>query len=232
MVREYGDAVDAVELAAQLGLHVTTVRFHLDSLCDDGAIVRTTLRRPGKGRPRTGYRAVQQRVDYRILAEVLAMELGHNAQARARRAQQAGKKWAASMAATEESGPGGAAATSAANADDVLDRAAARTAAAFTQMGFAPELVATKQPIRASSARGRAAPRQERVIRLHACPVRDLARARPEVVCEVHRGLLEGLLNKAVTADGDKSRHRAMSARLDPLVEPELCVVRLMSGER
>ena len=31
MVREHDGAIDAVELAAQIGLHVTTVRFHLDA---------------------------------------------------------------------------------------------------------------------------------------------------------------------------------------------------------
>ena len=56
MVREHGDAVDAVELAAQIGLHITTVRFHLDALCDEGALERTRMNRPGKGRPRTGER--------------------------------------------------------------------------------------------------------------------------------------------------------------------------------
>lgn len=76
MVREHGGAIDAVELASRLELHVTTVRFHLDALCDEGAIERTRMNRDGVGRPRTGYRAVEERLDYRILAEVLAMELG------------------------------------------------------------------------------------------------------------------------------------------------------------
>ena len=76
MVREHGGAIDAVELASRMKLHVTTVRFHLDALCDEGAIERTRMNRDGVGRPRTGYRAVEERLDYRILAEILAMELG------------------------------------------------------------------------------------------------------------------------------------------------------------
>ena len=76
MVREHGGAIDAVELASRIKLHVTTVRFHLDALCDEGAIERTRMNRDGVGRPRTGYRAVEERLDYRILAEILAMELG------------------------------------------------------------------------------------------------------------------------------------------------------------
>src|SRR5438270_891426 len=71
MVREHDGAIDAVELASRIGLHVTSVRFHLDTLCDEGAIKRTRLNRAGPGRPRTGYVAVEERLDYRTLAEVL-----------------------------------------------------------------------------------------------------------------------------------------------------------------
>ena len=66
---------------------------------------------------------------------------------------------------------------------------------------------------------------RERIIRLHACPVRDLARAHPEVACGVHLGLPHGLLTKAEAADGQRdTQHPAMSARLEPFVEPELCL--------
>ena len=92
MVREHGGAIDAVELASRMKLHVTTVRFHLDALCDEGAIERTRMNRDGVGRPRTGYRAVEERLDYRILAEILAMELGETVQTRARHAQRAGQQ--------------------------------------------------------------------------------------------------------------------------------------------
>ena len=107
MVREHRDAIDAVELASRIGLHVTTVRFHLDALCDEGAIERTRIYRDGVGRPRTGYRAVEERLDYRILAEILAMELGETAETRARRAQRAGRKWAGRIAGSQDEAIGG-----------------------------------------------------------------------------------------------------------------------------
>lgn len=53
-------------------------------------------------------------------------------------------------------------------------------------------------------------------IRLRACPFRAAAREHPDVVCSVHRGLIQNLL------DGS-----APQARLLPFVEPELCVVAL-----
>lgn len=138
MVREHEGAVDAAELASQIGVHVTTVRFHLDALCDDGAITRTRMNRPGAGRPRTGYLAIEERVDYRTLADVLAMELGQTVQTRARRAQHAGHEWAVRMAASRRAGTGDGGHTPESDDDDALDHAAARTTDAFARMGFGP----------------------------------------------------------------------------------------------
>ena len=153
MVRERDGAVDAVELATQIGLHVTTVRFPLDALCDEGVIVRTRVKLAGAGRPRTGYLAVEERLDYRILAEVLAVELGQTVETRARRAQRAGQKWAARITASKDAGadPAGAPTD---GADDPLDRAALRATDVFTRMGFAAELATAGEPATPSAARG------------------------------------------------------------------------------
>ncbi|MGV9803904.1 helix-turn-helix transcriptional regulator [Mycobacterium sp. NPDC003449] len=213
LVRDHGDEIDAADLAARIGLHVTTVRFHLDALCEQGAVERTRMNRDGVGRPRTGYRAIQERLNYRILAEVLAMELGATAHTRARRAQAVGQRWAARIAGTqpfEDPDDGDAADTS-----DPLDRSATRATAVFDRMGFDPRLAAESEPSASLSTEGEPALGRERVVRLHACPVRQLARAHPEVGCRIHLGLLQGLLDEGV------------SARLDPFVEPELCLARL-----
>lgn len=227
MVREHDGAVDAVALASQIGLHVTTVRFHLDTLCDAGVIVRTRLNRPGAGRPRTGYLAVQERLDYRVLAEVLAVELGPTAETRARRAQHAGRKWAARLTASTDAGADGA---SDADGDDALDGATRRTTDVFARMGFAPEIANTEETTTPSPADSASTPLRERIIRLHACPVRDLARAHPEVVCGVHLGLLQGLLTQPAAVGDRRKTSPAMSAVLEPFVEPELCLARLVAG--
>jgi predicted ArsR family transcriptional regulator len=233
MVREHDGAVDAVELASQIGLHVTTVRFHLDALCDEELIVRTKLNLPGRGRPRTGYLAVQEHLDYRVLAEVLAMELGQAGETRTRRAQHAGQKWAARITEHPSATTDRARRMSEDDGDDALDRAAMLATEVFTRMGFAPELATTSQPTTRSSTRSGPTPGRQRIIRLHACPVRDLARAHPEVVCGVHLGLLQGLLtNPAAKAGGRRktTSHPEMSAHLEPFVEPELCLARLVAG--
>jgi predicted ArsR family transcriptional regulator len=233
MVRGHGGAIDAVELASRIGLHVTTVRFHLDALCDEGAIERTRINRDGVGRPRTGYRAIEERLDYRILAEILAMELGETTEARARRAQRAGQQWAGRIAGTQVKMAAGQDITGATEVDDPLDRGAVLATEVFARMGFDPELAAESEPMASLSADSKQIVGRERVIRLRACPVRDLARAHPEVGCGVHLGLLQGLLDHAAAADGQSdTRKQGLSARLDPFVEPELCIARLDASRR
>jgi predicted ArsR family transcriptional regulator len=92
LVREHDGALDAHELAAQLSLHVSTARFHLDALCGQGVVARTRIAPSGVGRPRTGYTAVRGRLDYQSLAEILALELGDTTEKRRRRAERAGRR--------------------------------------------------------------------------------------------------------------------------------------------
>ncbi len=233
MVREHGGAIDAVELASRMKLHVTTVRFHLDALCDEGAIERTRLNRDGVGRPRTGYRAVEERLDYRILAEILAMELGETVATRARRAQRAGQQWAARIAASYGEAVVGQDDSGATKGSDRLDRGAVLATEVFSRMGFDAELAAESEPSASLSADSEQVIGRERVIRLHACPVRDLARAHPEVGCGLHLGLLQGLLDRAASAGEDTDHDdAAVSARLEPFVEPELCIARMAASAR
>ncbi len=76
-------------------------------------------------------------------------------------------------------------------------------------MGFGPELPPSANP-------------GARTILLHACPVRELAAAHPEVGCALHQGLLDGLL---------EDQHSALRGELEPFVEPELCVARVTADE-
>ena len=57
------------------------------------------------------------------------------------------------------------------------------------------------------------------VIRLRQCPMLDVARAQPDVVCAVHRGLVEGALEeRGVAPDG---------VRLDVFAAPGACLLHL-----
>lgn len=204
-------AVDAAELAERMHLHVTTVRFHLDALCEDGTVARTRIKRDGVGRPRTGYVAVRDRLDYRSLAEILAMELGETAAERQERAERAGQRWADRILASDDSAAEGPVTRNGSTPDPSIDECADRIAGIFARMGFGAELTAATED---------GADDSPRTILLHACPVRDLAREHPEVSCAMHRGLLRGLLN-AENAPGG-------SAELEPFVEPDMCIARVI----
>ena len=56
-------------------------------------------------------------------------------------------------------------------------------------------------------------------IRMHTCPFRELAQSGQGIVCAVHQGLISGALDELGSALDVE--------RLDPFVEPELCVARL-----
>jgi predicted ArsR family transcriptional regulator len=58
-----------------------------------------------------------------------------------------------------------------------------------------------------------------RAILLHHCPFHELARSQPDVVCNVHLGLLRGALQQLGAP--------AEATRLIPFVAPRLCVVEI-----
>ncbi len=68
-------------------------------------------------------------------------------------------------------------------------------------------------------AQGFAPERVEEGIRMARCPFHELAETSPQVVCAVHKGLIDGALDELgsdLRVDG-----------LDIFVEPDVCLVRL-----
>jgi predicted ArsR family transcriptional regulator len=163
-------ARDVHDLGAAVGLHPSTVRFHLETMRRAGLVVRQTHRHDGRGRPRTVYAAVQPqhgRGQYEGLAALLAAGLADTADERSARAEQIGEQWAGQLMGVP-------------TLDGAADEeVAVHVSGLFERLGFAPEL-------RTSEA--------GRQIALHACPFRPVARDHPEVVCAVHLGLLQGTL--------------------------------------
>jgi len=162
---------DAHELAAVVGLHVTTVRFHLNVLIRAGLVRGEAQPRGDTGRPRTVYQVVthSEPEGYATLTRLLSAQLAATAPARAARAERAGVAWAAEVSTTGASRTG-----------ELSDQQVAQAVTGlFTELGFDPELQGDDG---------------DREIRLHVCPFRTAARAHPEVVCSVHLGLLRGSL--------------------------------------
>ena len=179
-LRNAASGLDAHELAEEVGLHLTTVRFHLEMLRRAGLLERRSQPSAGAGRPRTVYTPAHQvaaegDVGYQGLARLLAAHLSNTSEERAARAERAGIAWADDVLSAP------------AATNHTVDEAAQQINALFADMGFEPELATIGDT---------------RQIALHACPFRPLAREHPEVICSVHLGLLRGSLTRlGVAAD-------------------------------
>ncbi|MFI5720859.1 transcriptional regulator [Nocardia sp. NPDC051750] len=196
ILRSASEPLDAQQLAQITGQHVTTVRFHLDILTRE-SLVRQFQQPPrGRGRPRIGYRAVQRSVGYQDLAQALADQLGPDPAQQAAAGMAAGRAWGGKLDTPDEP------------VETVRD-AKDRTVSLMSELGFAPERDTAGREVEDTA-----------VVRLTACPLRDLARTHTEVVCGVHRGLLAELLEGA-GAPGK------VEAELVPFVADEICEVRL-----
>jgi predicted ArsR family transcriptional regulator len=195
ILRGASEPLDAQELARVTGQHVTTVRFHLDVLTRE-SLVRQFQQPPrGRGRPRIGYTAVQRSVGYQELAQALADQLGSDPRRRPDAAIAAGRAWGAKMETLDQT-------------IESLDNAKDVTMTLMSELGFAPERNATAETD------------EQVMVRLTACPLRELARTHSEVVCGVHLGLMREILDRNGGRD-------IVNVRLHPFVEPELCVARL-----
>jgi predicted ArsR family transcriptional regulator len=192
--------VEAV--AAKVGLHPNTARFHLDGLAEQGLVARTVEARETPGRPRALYTALARsapagRRSYRLLAQILTSYLATGRHPE-RAALKAGEEWGRYLADRPEPFRRVDAA-----------KATARLTAALDDVGFEPE------PVTAG---------RNRQILLHHCPFREAAEAHSDVVCTVHLGLMRGILAE-LDAPLDVTR-------LDPFVEPDLCVAHLAARAR
>lgn len=168
VLRSADEPLDVAQLAAMVGLHVTTGRFHLEVLERAGLVHRAVERAGRPGRPRQMYVAVAAPEEgHRQLAEVLAGVLASDGNSRPQRAEQAGRRWAEEQVAA---GHGLS-----------WDEGTRRVGDLFDRLGFAPRLVDDPG---------------HRHLELDGCPFRDVARAYPQIVCSVHLGLLRGALHR------------------------------------
>lgn len=201
MLRASPEGLDAREVADRVGLHVNTVRVHLDHLARAGLVTGEAEPRSEPGRPRILYRATAEASEgssgYRLLAEVLAGHLAGSSADPAAEAEGAGRAWGAYL--TRPPAP---------FEQLTVDEALSRVARMLADLGFRPE-----------TAEGDGGWE----ILLHRCPFQDVAERHPDVVCAVHLGLMRG----ALTELGAPLEARA----LDPFVEPSLCVAHLASAD-
>lgn len=206
---QQGGPSPVAELARATGLHPNTVREHLSRLIEGGYVRSEPEVRTRRGRPRILYRVTcaadvrddpeaQRRLDRSIAqaaltgALVRAFDPGDHSE----RAAQAGREVGSRLDLPtdppsrpgerqgESQGEGGIAVVP----SDEGDRSAPphphrellALEAHLDAYGFDPVLA---EP--------------EETFRLWRCPYLELARERPDVVCSVHRGLAQGVLDQA-----------------------------------
>jgi predicted ArsR family transcriptional regulator len=199
-LRLSGRPVPVRELATRLGLHANTIRPHLRRLMDAGLVASETRRGPSAvGRPQTVFSAVTaggpEGGGYRLLADILATLVSGS---RARTgAQDLAREWGDYLMTRHAPAPG-------------ARRPGPNLAAlreALAEAGFDPRF----------RRRGNRAVE----IALRGCPFRDLLDEHRELVCTVHRGLLEGML--------EGSRPRLHLRSFEPLADRG-SVCRVMAG--
>ncbi len=186
-------------VCAATSLHPNTVREHLEALERDGLVRRAKAEPRGRGRPAWEYSVVPGGQDplvqeYAGLAATLAAALSRHSRRPREDSVDAGRAWGAELAsgATAPEGPG----------------AVARRRA----------VVALLDRLRFSPATGPHA----RNVRLTRCPLLGVAEQYPDVVCSIHRGLVEGAL--------DRWGDRTTRVQLVPFAEPGACTLTMTTA--
>lgn len=156
-------------LSALSGLHVNTVREHLEALTRHGLAHRHASAPHGRGRPAWLYAATGEEgppSEYAGLAAALAATIHRTSDTPTEDAAEAGTDWGRRLADERGAQPTADAATARREVVDLLD-----------DLGFG-----------ADSDPGNT------VVRLTRCPLLAAAHQYPDVVCGVHLGLVRGAL--------------------------------------
>jgi predicted ArsR family transcriptional regulator len=194
-LRDQPDLVDIEALARHLGRHPNTLREHLVALLDAGLIVRHAAPADGRGRPRWLYGSAQHAdVDENAeLAASLAWRLAHRTRDPLAATREVSRHWAGQIIDRYRVVRQPSARAARAQVVEVLDG-----------LGYDPV------PDQALDK-----------VALMRCPLLQVAKDVPEVVCNVHLGLVEELLE---ASGGDARR-----ATLTPFAAPGRCDLRLMA---
>lgn len=198
LLQDADEPMTAAAAGARLGLHVNSVRFHLDGLTEDGLVVRRREERSTPGRPKVLYAAattapgVAHR-SYRLLAEILTSLLTDKLPNPAATAEQAGDAWGRYLTAPPQP------------FHKPQESEALQTLVhALDNMGFDSHIVDEPDSLR---------------LEISHCPFLEVAQGHHDVVCSIHLGLIRGIL--------DQTKAPVAAGTLEPLVEPSRCIAHL-----
>ena len=168
-----GRPVSVRELSRRLALHPNTVRPHLRRLEEAGLVSREVRKGQAVGRPQTLYQAIEATTgegrDYRLLAEMLSGLFRERREIQ--RAAGLAREWGQYLIARRGAKPG---------VRLPAGRNLALLQEAMAAAGFDP--------------RFRRQGRKAVEVNLRMCPFRDLLDEHRDLVCTLHRGLVEGML--------------------------------------
>lgn len=158
-------------LARLIHQHPNTVREHLDGLVESGLVERTRSRSTGRGRPAWLYAALEGEDnpgarEYAGLASALAAQLARTSDDPAGDAVEAGRTWGRELARAHEP---------ARNPTE----ARREVVAVLDELGFSPD----PDP-------------RAMVVKLRRCPLLEAAYRHPDIVCGVHLGIVQGVLEQ------------------------------------
>ncbi len=194
LLRSGDEPKSAHDIATATGLHINTVRFHLDGLAAAGLAARAQESPAGPGRPRVAYCATEAAPaagdrNYRLMAEMLTSLITGVLREPAEAATEAGRTWGRYLVETPPPSH---------HVD--TPEALRRLSAMLATVGFAPDPVG-----------GEEAP----VMDLRRCPFREIAQDHQDLVCSLHLGMLQGALGELRAPLG--------AEKLEPFVEPSRC---------
>jgi predicted ArsR family transcriptional regulator len=198
LLQDAGEPMTAAAAGARLGLHVNSVRFHLDGLTDDGLVVRRREERSTPGRPKVLYAAaatapgVAHR-SYRLLAEILTSLLTDKLPNPAASAEQAGDAWGRYLSPPAQP-----------FYKPQESEALQALVHALDNMGFDSHIVDEPASLR---------------LEISHCPFLEVAEGHSDVVCSIHLGLIRGIL--------EQTKAPVAAGTLEPLVEPSRCIAHL-----
>ena len=212
------------DLVAVLGGHPNSTRHHLRVLVTAGLVhADVPAGERGRGRPAVRHVVTPEGRDaasgslagdpsvteYLLLAGVFADRLAALGGDPSQESRAVGRAWGAALAARDVDAPTAPTASGAPAGPADPHR---QVLGLLERLGFSP---------RTRSVRGDEAPEDVRDVDLRTCPLLDAARRHPEVVCQVHAGLVSGA-DAAYGGSGE-------GVRLVPFASPGACHLTLAS---
>lgn len=194
--------LDVALLSERVGLHVNTVRWHLGILAEAGLVREERVPAAGRGRPPHAYRIAEGALDdqpggYRLLAEILVASL-------------AGRQDGSALVAEAGRARGRALVAAPAEGQTVTAKEATGQVMRLLEVfGFQPELKRERGGQR---------------IDMRPCPFGENAVEHSEIVCPLHLGLMQGVLE---TLDAPVE-----ATVLEPFARPDVCCAHLRTRER